>query len=552
MQNVDFENKEEANLGSDEESSKNICKYVLCFLALFLVIFLIIFFILFNFSNFVDYFSDSDFDPIKDKDLFNDMNLTDKEYNDLSSKIMIVDNFLRKVSISKSFTPLFTEENKHSNKNPKDLIPLNKISFAISSCPKTAYMCKLYLDMWSTRFGSKLVEKTGIRPHTEVYWNLYDVYPTNNKTFFPNIKDYNTFKSYKITLINQSSHHRKWFYMIGENFKTAPSDVEWFVIADDDSLPFLDRLDEYLTEYKDPLNNPYFIHSPGERISGTHLGNAGSGFILSRKLAEIIVPQLDDCMKHIRRRFYNGDIRLDHCIRVWGKVMPVVDYGMFHLDPKSFKGDMTGFIEGYLDRYRFKGLHHLEKKFFNLFPTSFFDMMENNQLYNVNYIKKIPKKSQLNLDYDTFSNLSYFSPVAHFVNTSAISGDLFLKRYIIKLDDGKKILCGILNFGYSFVVFSKPLKKRTRPLRIEIQNYLKGVEKTFTPFYDIYENLTRLLIPKNEKLKRFYYLRSVKDSSGKNSYWQEYCSVSSPETVVKIHVDDDQNVALSFFNHSHV
>ena len=459
---------------------------------------------------------------------------------------------MRNRGTSDLFTPLFRKTD-----DPQDsssYVPINKVSFMISSSPKTIYLCKLYLDIWSTEYGSKIIKSTGIHPFKKVYWSYSDIHNSNKPADIKlNSTDYITSKSLNISLINQTSHHKKWFFMIKENFKTVPKDVEWFIILDDDTLPFIDRILSTLSKYDNPSNNSYFFHSPGERTSGLHLGNGGSGFIISRKLATMIIPELEDCNKYIQRRFYNGDIRLDHCIRYKTGTMPILDYGMFQMDLKGFSGDMTGFIEGYADKYILKSLHHLEKSKYLLFPSEFNTMMSQNGFNNVNYHKKMRGDLPLNLDFDTFSEPNYFSQAAHFARSLVISDNLFLKRFIILLKNKNEKYAGILNLGYSFVVFSSPYEKKNNFLKNEILDYLKGVEQTFTAnIFVLYENLTRLLVPKNEKLKRFYFKKSIPDLKGKNSYWQEYCSISSPETVVKIHIDDNQKVSLSFFNFTYV
>lgn len=556
MDDVDYEKKEEAGIGFDNEDTKNIKKIIL-YVSLIVLAFGLIFgapilYIFNGFSIFTQIISMSDHNTLFQETINSrQINLTSEEYEKFNRSLLIVNKVLLSKYRSNEFTPLFEKASQTSK--PNDYVPLNKISFMISSSPKTAYLCKLYLDIWSTKYGSNIVKSTGIQPLKEVYWSLSDLTDKkySNETEFNSTRYIET-NSYNISLINQTSHHKKWFFMIRENFKIVPDEIEWFIILDDDTLPFLDRILTTLTKYENPKDNSYFIHSPGERISGTHLGNGGSGFIMSRKLATMIIPELDDCNKHIRRRFYNGDIRLDHCTRYKTGTMPILDYGMFQMDKKGLSGDLTGFIENYADRYVLKCLHHLEKTDFFLFPKKFCEMMSQNSLFNVRYSKKYKKNIKLDLDFDTFADPNYFSQAAHFSLSLAISDNLFLNRFIIILNGKKQKFCGILNLGYSFVVFSSPIDKK-KNLKNELFEYLKGVENTFTSNNDVlYNNLTRLIIPKNNNLKRFYIKKIEYDPNGKNSYWQEFCSISSPETVVKIHVDDNQKVSLSFFNFSYI
>lgn len=485
------------------------------------------------------------------------INLTKDELSELSQKMSIVYDFFSNVNNNSTyFTPLFNTNN-HNSENVNDYISLNKISFMVSSSPNSAYLCKLYLDTWSTQYGSNIIKKSGIRPLITVYWRYSDVFPINaTEQKFTNMGDYDKIQSYKINLINVSSYHKKWVLMLTENIKVVPTDVEWFYMMDDDTLPFIDRVLPALSKYKDPHNNMYLIHSPGERITTTHVGNGGAGFILSRKMAETIIPNLTYCNNHLNRKHLNGDIRLDLCSRQITNSMPIFDYGMFHMDPKGFKGDLTGFVEGYIDKFVFKALHHLEKWKFYLFPKIFLRMMEANGLHNVRTVYKPKKGTELDLNFESFSDpkKTFFSQAAHFTHTFAVSGDLFLKRYIIMVEKNNDQFCAILNFGYSFVVFdTKYFEKSNSKLLTEILHYLSGVEQTFEITESLlYHNLSRLLTPANTNIKRFYFKKATQDINGMNSYYQEFCLDSSPETVVKIHVDDNQKVSLVFFNSSYI
>ena len=321
LNNVDLETQEESNLSFSNKSKIKFIMILILTPMLILSFYMIYLFIIKKFL-----LDERNFDFNFAKKL--KINLTNEELNELTNKMSIVYDFISNPqNASPFFTPLFNIKSLNSEKSTTKLIPLNKISFMVSSSPSSAYLCKLYLDTWPTEYGSNIVKNTGIHPLITVYWRNSDVFPIDpTQQKFTNLEDYEKFTSYKINLINLTSYHRKWIFMISENIKTVPSDVEWFYMMDDDTLPFLDRVIPMLSNYEDPLNNLYLIHSPGERITTTHIGNGGAGFILSRKMVETILPNLTDCNNHLNRKHLNGDIRLDLCCRSLTNITPTFDY----------------------------------------------------------------------------------------------------------------------------------------------------------------------------------------------------------------------------------
>lgn len=542
---VDFETQEETNLQfstTPDEIERDFMTSFVLFIFVLILLYISPYIVPFLFAGSLDIYDDLVFDP----KMFNNLkiNLTIPERSEISKEMQIICDVLTTPQTTvKYFKPLFNK--KLISKSHSSLIPLNKISFLISSSPSSSYLCKLYLDIWSTKYGSNLVKDTGIQPLKTVYWEYEDMHPTNlSEVKFTNVDNYNQFTNYKITLINETDSHDKLSFMLAQNLKHVPSDVEWFVIMDDNTLPFLDRIASMLSKYDNPLKNPYLIHSPGDKTK-KHARNSGSGYYLSRKLVETIVPKLKQCDERL-----DNDARLDKCIRSITDISPIIDHGIFHMDPKILKGNLTGFIEGYVDRYNLKAIHNIEEYY--LFPEKFLKMMKENDLYNVKTVN--PKSgSVLNLSFDSFptSGNNFFSQAAHFANSAAVSGDMFLKRYIIMINKNERYFCGILNFGYSLIVFDIEYKQvRYMDLARELLKYLSGVEQTFEVISDaLYDNLTRLLVPECKKVMRYYLKRTIIDKFGFDSYWQEFCGVSSPATIAKIYVDN-RKVSLDYLDYS--
>jgi hypothetical protein len=275
-------------------------------------------------------------------------------------------------------------------------------------------------------------------------------------------------------------------------------DADWFVLMDDDSLPFVDNIARWLATFPNPRKSYYFIHGPGERRSGNRLGNGGGGFYVSRKLMEDTVNTTERCVLGMAKRVLNGDIRFDTCLRRFLDRFPDFVTAAFHLDPKVLRGDLTGFVEGFVTRVGLLSLHHIEKVKFQLFPKKF---MKEMTALDANINQKIM-----------------------FIRSVGALGSNFLRRSAVKTIAEQIV---ILNEGYSMVVLPD--------LRIDrALTYLLGVEETFrgTPV-NLYGEMSRYVIRPNTQIQR-YYIRNIKKE--KDVVVQEYglfLNISQTVTVVR-------------------
>jgi len=361
-------------------------------------------------------------------------------------------------------------------------LPLSKISFVISSCPGTHDMLSQYLGWWKSGFGSELIRQNPGEPPNLIYWGQDDtgVIPP----------DFNIRRS------NCSNYHRKWANM---GFDAAPLQpgVDWFVLMDDDTLPFVDNIARFLAAFPNPRQNYYFFHGPGERKSDNRLGNGGSGFYISRKLMVDAENFSRVCIQGMARRILNGDIRLDTCLRRFLDRNPDFVTAMFHLDPKVLQGDLTGLIEGFATKVGLLALHHIDKVRFRLFPKRYMKHLSDDN----------PLREQTRIFYQATGTL----------------GENFLTRHVLKLSDNRSV---ILNEGYSVVFFPDSQV-------LPVVNYLMGVERTFkgTPF-NLYSELLDLLIEPNPKLVR-YYLKTI-ETDGNGVISEEYALAEDLSATVVV------------------
>jgi hypothetical protein len=338
-------------------------------------------------------------------------------------------------------------------------VPLSRLSFVISSCPATAAMLSDYINWWSA--GSQLIRSRPSELRCTIYWG-----PTDNGTAPSHLH---------VRRSNYTNYHWKWALMGFDNLPFDPA-VDWFVLMDDDTVPFVDTIARFLATFPNPRDVHYFLHGPGERQSGNKLGNGGGGFYVSYKLMKDAEKFARRCVPGIRRRVLNGDIRLDTCLRRYMDRMPDFVMAAFHFDPKVLRGDLTGIIEGWMTKVGLLAFHHIDKVKFELFPKKYMARLSGVDA------KRMQTK--------------------FFLESAGVLGEHFLKRHIIRFNQTRT---GILNEGYSVVFF----KSSTLA---PVVTYLMGVEQTFggTPI-NLMTELQDLLISPNPNANR-YYIKSIRNA----------------------------------------
>ncbi|KAK9057592.1 hypothetical protein SSX86_022428 [Deinandra increscens subsp. villosa] len=103
---------------------------------------------------------------------------------------------------------------------------------------------------------------------------------------------------------------------IKETFKMENTSVRWYVMADDDTVFFLENLVEVLKKYDH--NGYYYVGMNSESVISNNLfsfemGFGGAGIAFSYPLASILVKNLDVCLKRYRGS-YGSDQILHSCM----------------------------------------------------------------------------------------------------------------------------------------------------------------------------------------------------------------------------------------------
>lgn len=89
------------------------------------------------------------------------------------------------------------------------------------------------------------------------------------------------------------------FQSLHESFEKASKDTRWFVIADDDTLFFLDNLVEALDRYDHKKH--YYIGMNSENVWSNavfafDMGYGGGGYALSYRTVETLLNRMQDCI----------------------------------------------------------------------------------------------------------------------------------------------------------------------------------------------------------------------------------------------------------------
>ncbi|KAK4706888.1 hypothetical protein R3W88_033605 [Solanum pinnatisectum] len=104
--------------------------------------------------------------------------------------------------------------------------------------------------------------------------------------------------------------------VVEETFKMENKSARWYIMADDDTIFFLDNLVEVLSKYD---HRKYFyvgINSETHASNVEHSFNmafGGGGYAFSYALGEAMVENLDICIKKYQT-YYGGDHILQSCV----------------------------------------------------------------------------------------------------------------------------------------------------------------------------------------------------------------------------------------------
>lgn len=104
--------------------------------------------------------------------------------------------------------------------------------------------------------------------------------------------------------------------IISEAFDMETEGVRWYVLADDDTVLFVDNLVGVLGRYD---HNKYYYVGMGSESHGSNMlhsfgmGFGGAGYALSFPLAKALVSNLDECLK-MYPTLYGSDHIVQSCV----------------------------------------------------------------------------------------------------------------------------------------------------------------------------------------------------------------------------------------------
>lgn len=178
---------------------------------------------------------------------------------------------------------------------------ISHIIFSIASVVKTWDARKHYVESWWRPNGTKGFLCLDKAPMQHLPWP-----PT----------------SPRVLVINQTMgqkdtpHIIRIAGMIKDTFNAENKGVRWYVMADDDTIFFLDNLVDVLSRYDH--NGYYYVGMNAESIISNSLfsfgmGFGGAGFAFSYPLAKILVKNLDVCLQRYQD-LHASDHILQSCV----------------------------------------------------------------------------------------------------------------------------------------------------------------------------------------------------------------------------------------------
>ncbi|CAN4101785.1 unnamed protein product [Withania somnifera] len=171
--------------------------------------------------------------------------------------------------------------------------------------------------------------------------------------------------------------------VVAEIFKMENKSARWYIMADDDTIFFLDNLVEVLSKYD---HRKYFYLGMNSETHASNVAHSfnmafgGGGYAFSYALVEAMVENLDICIKRYTT-FYGGDHILQSCVADLG-VSLTQERGFHQID---LHGDISGFLSAH-PQSPLISLHHLD------FVDPIFPFMNRSQ--SLNHLMKVAKNGQ--------------------------------------------------------------------------------------------------------------------------------------------------------------
>ncbi|KAM7496507.1 hypothetical protein LguiA_020921 [Lonicera macranthoides] len=172
-------------------------------------------------------------------------------------------------------------------------------------------------------------------------------------------------------------------YGVKEIFRAENRGVRWYVLADDDTIIFIDNLVTVLSRYDH--EKYFYIGSNAECVVSNsgysfEMAFGGAGYALSYPLAEALATNLDVCIKRYPFLF-GSDHMLQACVADLG-VSLTHEKGFHQID---LRGDISGFLSSH-PQSPILSLHHVDAVD-PIFPSL-------NRYESVNHVMKAAKADE--------------------------------------------------------------------------------------------------------------------------------------------------------------
>ncbi|KAA8543829.1 hypothetical protein F0562_021994 [Nyssa sinensis] len=224
---------------------------------------------------------------------------------------------------------------------------LSHIVFGITGLSNTWRNKRWYIEAWwrpNITRGYLFLDRA---PMEQLPW------PSSSPPFRVS-EDTSRYKAYNKHPI---PHAIRMVRVILETFKAENNGVRWYVMADDDTVLFVDNLVEVLAKYD---HRKYFYigaNSEGVAPNFYHsfgMAFGGAGYALSYPLAEALVENLDICIKRYPT-LYGSDHILQSCVADLG-VSLTLEKGFHQID---LHHDISGLLSAH-PQSPLLSLHHLD------------------------------------------------------------------------------------------------------------------------------------------------------------------------------------------------
>ncbi|XP_010492011.1 PREDICTED: uncharacterized protein LOC104769490 [Camelina sativa] len=184
------------------------------------------------------------------------------------------------------------------------------------------------------------------------------------------------------SITNKFKTQIRLFQSLHESFKKASKETRWFVIADDDTLFFLDNLVEALDRYDHKKH--YYIGMNSENVWSNavfsfDMGYGGGGYALSYPTVVTLLNKMEECIR--RYLGFYSDLLSFRCLADLG-IDLTLEKGMHQID---MHGDISGLLSAH-PQCPVISLHH-----FDVIDPIFPGM---NRQQSVNHLMKTAKTDQ--------------------------------------------------------------------------------------------------------------------------------------------------------------